>query len=78
MTVVIYVIAGLFFLVSMVLFFAHGRTRHPGLLLMGITYGGSAVLAILLMHWWPLVAGFLLVWLLRWLGLEPGAERRDE
>jgi hypothetical protein len=75
-SIVIYVIAGLFFLVSMALFFAHGRTRHPGLLLMGITYGGSAVLAILLMHWWPLVAGFVLVWVLRMLGLEPGSKEQ--
>jgi hypothetical protein len=37
------------------------------------------VLAILLGHWWPLAAGFVLAWLLKWLGLEPGdtPERRD-
>jgi len=74
--IIIYVVAGLFFLISMALFFAHGRTRHPGLLLMGITYGGSAVLAILLMHWWPLVVGFVLVWVLRMLGLEPGSKEQ--
>ncbi|MBM3358767.1 MAG: hypothetical protein FJY54_13720 [Betaproteobacteria bacterium] len=76
MKIIIYVVAGLFFLISMALFFAHGRTRHPGLLLMGITYGGSAVLAILLMHWWPLVVGFVLVWVLRMLGLEPGSKEQ--
>jgi hypothetical protein len=76
-SIFIYIVSGLFFLIAMALFFAHNRTRHHGLLLMGITYAGSAVLAIMLMQWWPLVAGFILVWVLRLLGLEGDAERRD-
>jgi hypothetical protein len=49
------------------------------LFVLGLTYGGSGVLAILLGHWWPLAAGFVLAWLLKWLGLEPGdaPEKRD-
>jgi len=44
-----------------------------------VTYGASGVLAIALPHWWPLVAGFVLVWLLKLLGLEPSHEpARDE
>jgi hypothetical protein len=30
-----------------------------------------------LTHWWPLVAGFVLVWVLRLLGLDPDVRRRD-
>jgi hypothetical protein len=41
---------------------------------MGVTYGTSGVLALALPHWLPLVAGFVLVWLLKLLGLEPSAE----
>lgn len=78
MAIVIYIISGLFVLISLALFFAYNRTRHYGLMLMGITYAGSATLALLLMHWWPLVAGFVLVWVLRRLGLEPGREGGDQ
>jgi hypothetical protein len=53
------------------------RTRHHGVLLLGLAYGASAVLAVVLMHWWPLVAGFVLVWVLRLLGLDPAAKNND-
>ena len=42
---------------------------------MGLTYGASAGVAIVLTHWWPLVAGFVLVWLLRLAGLDPDTQR---
>jgi hypothetical protein len=47
---------------------------------MGVTYSVSGVLALALPHWWPLAAGFVLVWILKWLGLEPGVDagKRDE
>ena len=35
---------------------------------------GKGVLALALPHWWPLVAGFVLVWMLKLLGLEPRVE----
>jgi len=31
-----------------------------------------------LTHWWPLVAGFVLVWLLRLLGLDPDTQKKAE
>ena len=36
----------------------------------------SAVLAVVLTHWWPLAAGFALVWILRLLGLDPDVEKK--
>jgi hypothetical protein len=32
---------------------------------------------VVLMHWWPLVAGFVLVWVLRFLGLDPDVQKSD-
>jgi glucose dehydrogenase len=71
MTIVIYIISGLFILLAVALMFGYRRTQHAGLLLMSIVYGASAVLALWKIHWWPLTAGFALVWIMRLLGLEP-------
>ncbi len=72
MEFIVYIFSISFILIAAALLFAYHRTKHYGLFLMGITYAASAGLAITLMHWWPLVAGFILVWVLRLLGLEPG------
>jgi hypothetical protein len=56
MNLIIYVFSASFVLMSLALLFTYQRTRHAGLFLMGLTYGASAALAIVLMHWWPKVA----------------------
>lgn len=74
-----YFLAGLFIVLSCAMLYAFYRGREFGLFIMGVTYGTSGVLALALPHWWPLVAGFVLVWLLKLLGLEPSHEpARDE
>jgi hypothetical protein len=78
MIYVIYAVAVLFILLSSTMLYVFYRQRDFGLLVMGVTYGISGVLALALPHWWPLAAGFVLVWLLKWLGLEPGSEPKDE
>lgn len=75
MEYVVYIFSALFFFLSFVLLFAYYRTRHAGMLLMAVAYGASAGLAIVIMHWWPLLAGFALVWILRLLGLDPSLPR---
>lgn len=77
MDIVIYFFAGLFILMACGLMFAFHRTRRSGLIVMGLTYGATAGLALALMHWWPLVAGFVLVWVMRVLGLESGDESQE-
>ncbi len=77
MTIVIYVISGLFIVMCLALVFGYRRTQHAGLLLMSIVYGASAALALWKGHWWPLAGGFALVWAMRFLGLEPPVERDE-
>lgn len=72
MTLVIYLFSALFIVLTLALAFAYWRTRQPGLVLMGTTYGSAAALALMLMEWWPLVAGFALAWVVRLMGLDPG------
>ena len=71
-TIITYIFAASFITMALALFFAYRRTGHYGMFLMGITYGASAGLAIVLAHWWPLLVGFVLVWILKMLGLDPG------
>ncbi len=75
MEIIIYFFAASFVFMALALMITYKRTRHYGVFLMGLTYGASAVVAIVLTHWWPLVAGFVLVWLLRLAGLDPDTQR---
>ncbi len=77
MNLVIYFFAASFIFMAIALMITYRRTRHYGVFLLALTYAASAALAIVLMHWWPLVAGFLLVWLLRLLGLDPDVRKDD-
>lgn len=67
----IYIVSGLFIVLACAMFYVFYRSHHFGMFLMGVVYSASGVLAIALPHWWPLLAGFVLVWLLRFMGLEP-------
>ena len=78
MIYVIYVFAGLFIVLSAAMFYVFYRSSHFGMFIMGVTYGTSGLLAIAVAHWWPLVAGIVLAWMLKMLGLEPGFGTRDE
>ena len=74
MTVVIYLFAALFGVVSIMMLWAYRRLRHFGLFIMALTYGIAAVLAFGLVHWWPLVAGYGIVWFLKFMGMDPDAD----
>jgi 4-hydroxybenzoate polyprenyltransferase len=75
MQIIIYVFAASFVFMAVALMVTYKRTRHYGVFLLGLTYAASAVLAVVLTHWWPLAAGFVLVWVLRLLGLDPDAQK---
>ena len=71
---VVYTLSAVFIAMALALVFAYSRTRHNGLLLMGVSYGASAILAIVVSDWWPLAVGFVIVWIMRAMGLDPGPE----
>ena len=82
MDLVIYFFAALFIVVSVLMLWAYRRLRHYGLFIMALTYGVSAALAFFLTHWWPLVAGYGMVWILKFIGLDPDSDllgrRKDQ
>ncbi len=71
MNIIIYIFSTFFVLMALGVMFAFYRTRHYGLFLIGLTYGASAGLALVLTHWWPLTAGIALAWAMKLAGLEP-------
>jgi hypothetical protein len=72
MIYVIYAFAGIFVALGGAMFYVFYRERHFGMFLMGLTYTISGLMGFAVAHWWPLIAGFVLVWMLRMLGLEMG------
>ncbi len=70
MIYVISILGGLFIALSLAMLYVFYREQHFGTFLMAITYGLSGLLAISLPHWWPLIVGFVMVWLLRLMGME--------
>lgn len=78
MIFVIYAFSVIFLLLALALLFTWWRQRHPGALLLAITYAMAAALALMFETWWPLVIGFLSAWALRLMGLDPGAAARRE
>jgi hypothetical protein len=74
MIYVIYAFAGIFVALGGAMFYVFYRERHFGMFLMGLTYAISGLMALAVANWWPLIAGFVLVWMLRMLGLEMGPE----
>jgi hypothetical protein len=74
MNLIIYVFSASFILMAAALLFTYQRTRHYGVFVIGLVYGSAAGTALVLMHWWPLVAGFAIVWILKLIGLDPGTK----
>jgi hypothetical protein len=74
MIYVIYIFGGLFIVLACTMMYVYSRRRHFGMFLLAVIYGMSGAAAIALPRWWPLVAGFVLAWVLRLLGLEPNIE----
>ena len=71
MTILIYAFSTVFIFMAMVMVLTYQATPKRGVRLLGITYGASAVAALVIMQAWPLFAGFVLVCVLRMLGCDP-------
>lgn len=72
MKVLVYLFAASFIMMALALLFTYQRTRHYGVFVMGVVYGATAAMALVLVHWWPLAVGFAIVWGLKLMGLDPG------
>ena len=75
MNIVIYVLAGISIVMAIGGLSAYSQSKHPGLLISSIISLVFSILAIYLVHWWPLVVGFAANWGLRLIGMDPGYKR---
>ena len=74
MTIVVNLFAALFVVLAVLMLWSYRRLRHYGLIVMAIAYGAAGGLAFSLNHWWPLLAGFAMVWALKLIGINPDVD----
>jgi hypothetical protein len=72
MQIMILFFAAFFAFMAVVLMITYLRTRDALVFVIAVTYGVSAGLTVALTHWWPLITGFTLIWILRLLWLDLG------
>ena len=78
MVVLLYIFDVFFALMAFGLVYHFSESKHIGVLLGAIAYGGSAVASFKMMAWWPLAVGFAVSWGIRLLGLDPREEPLDD
>ncbi len=71
LTILLYFFASVFIVLGFMMLFAYRHSRRRELLLLSFVYSGSGVAAGYSLVWWPLVAGFVVVWLLKFAGFDP-------
>jgi hypothetical protein len=76
MQIIIHFFAAFFAFMAVVLLFTYFHTRDASVFVIGATYGVSAGLTVALTHWWPLITGFTLIWILRLLWLDMGVREQ--
>lgn len=72
MIILLYFFASVFIVLAFLLLFAFWRSRNWGLVLLSLVYSTAGLGAGYSLKWWPLIAGFVVAWLLRFAGYDPG------
>ena len=75
MKIVFYIINGIFVVMGLGALSSYAASKHIGLLLAGIVFLAAATASACLDSWWPLLIGFVVLWILRLVGFDPGAGR---
>ena len=75
MDYIIYVLSGISIILALGCFVGYLYSKHIGLLLSSFVSVGFSITAIYLVQWWPLAVGFIINWVLRLMGLDPGYRR---
>ena len=67
----LYFIASVFIVMGFLMLFSFRRTRRWEFLLLSFVYSASGLSAGYSLKWWPLIAGFVVAWLLKFAGYDP-------
>jgi hypothetical protein len=65
LVIVLYFFSSFFIVLGFMMLFAFRRTRRVEMVLYSFVYSGSGLAAGYSMQWWPLIAGFVVAWLLK-------------
>ena len=70
LVILLYFCASVFIVLGFMMLFAYHRTRRWELVLFSFVYSGSGLAAGYSLEWWPLIAGFVVAWLLKLAGYD--------
>ena len=70
LVILLYFVASVFIVLGFMMLFAYRRTRRFELVLLSFVYSGSGLAAGYSLQWWPLIAGFVVAWLLKFAGYD--------
>ena len=71
MAILLNFIASVFIVMGFLMLFSFHRTRRWEFVLLSFVYSGSGLAAGYSLQWWPLIAGFVVAWLLKFAGYDP-------
>ena len=77
MAIVIYILAGISIMLAIGGLSAYSQTKNIGLLLSSLVSIVFSIAAVVLVHWWPLVVGFLANVGLKVAGLDRTSSKRE-
>lgn len=69
--------ASVFIVLGFMMLFAFRRTKRWELVLVSFVYSASGLAAGYSGQWWPLIAGFVVVWLLKFAGYDADRITRE-
>ena len=70
MVILLYFFSSLFIVLGFLMLFTYRQMKRWEFILLSFVYAGSGVAAGASLQWWPLVAGFVTVWLLKFAGYD--------
>jgi hypothetical protein len=73
----LYFFSSVFIVLGFLMLFAFRRTRRWELVLVSFVYSASGLAAGYSAQWWPLLSGFVVVWLLKFAGYDADRITRE-
>lgn len=70
MVILLYFFSSLFIVLGFLMLFSYHRTKRREFVLLSFVYAGSGVASGYSLQWWPLIAGFVTAWLLKFAGYD--------
>ncbi len=77
MIYLLYFFASVFIVLGFMMLFTFRRTRRWELVLVSFVYSASGLSSGYSAQWWPLIAGFVVVWLLKFAGYDADRIMRE-